>query len=91
MGLVLRLKDKLESKGFTEPVNETALRKHFVEWGIDLDELRAMVDLFAASPRRYLKGDEVPWIGFVRQREALRADAGKVSQAADPTAKFRTG
>jgi hypothetical protein len=94
-GQVLRLKRSLEEQGFSTPVNERALTKQINNMKLDIGTVRSMVDIFLANPRRYLKGDEVPWIGFVRQREVLKADAVKSAPASswadepDPYAKHR--
>lgn len=92
MGFAIRLRDQLESAGYLQPVNETAVAKAIRSWDLDPDVIGKMIDLFGRNPKRYLLGDEVPWVGFLRQREALLADAKKSTprrRGSDPYANER--
>lgn len=89
--LARRLRTQLEDEDFLAPVNVTAVAGQIRAWNLDPAVVRQMIDLFTANPRHYLKGDEVPWVGFLRQRQALKKDATKMADAADPAAKFRAG
>lgn len=89
--LALKMKRELSSAGFSAPVNEKAVTNQMKSWDLPIDTLTVMVDVFLAAPSRYLKGDEVPWIGFVRQREVLKADATKVERASAPASSYAEG
>lgn len=90
-GLALKLDRELRAAGYAAPVNERAVTRQMKDWGLGIDVLQEMVRIFCAAPSRYLKGDEVPWIGFVRQREALRADAEKVLAVSAPASDYAEG
>lgn len=74
---------------FAKPVNIAALARSMREWELPIEMLTTMVEVFLDSPRHYLKADETPWVGFIRQRTVLLADAQKYLDSADPSAAFR--
>lgn len=89
-GLAVRMNRQLRSQGFEVPVDEKALASRLnalTRGGFDITELQQMVDVFVASPRRYMHGDVKPWVGFLAAREKLRADAAKSRSAATPASE----
>lgn len=87
-GIAVQMRDTMKDQGYIDPVNVTQLVTMMNRWGLELDVLNQMKNLFCSNPTRYLKGDEVPWVGFIRQRQALLADAGKSIAATADSSRY---
>lgn len=89
--LAHRLDQKVHELGFTvDPVHINEMRTTFRRWhneGTDLELIAAMVDVFCGAPRRYMKGDELPWRAFYNAREKLRVDGLKRIAARQPASE----
>jgi hypothetical protein len=87
-GQACRLLLGLEGKGYPSSVNVPAVSRSMRTWmeadGVTLATIEGMVDVFVASPQRYMAADAIPWRGFINARQKLVVDGKRTVAAARP-------
>jgi hypothetical protein len=90
--IALRFKEltKQQNMKTINPANLQALSAVLKNWyteGLELADMKEMVDLFVKHPDTYMTGlQDIPWRAFINARVKLQADGTKISKAKTPRA-----